>query len=233
MVASALLVRLLLASACLATSVSAAPMNTTAQAEAAKAARVTDILSDLDLKLRVAVKFPGAAHAVTDGQRLAPSATAEEPSVMLEGAQSDKLYALLLVDPDAPDPAAPTYRSFLHWLVVDIPGGKGEASSGLTLVRYKGAAPPTGTHRYMFLAFEQRAHSTETEIRKETPPVRLYRTHRDSLPPCSDPFLAGLYLFQERNDFNVSDWLKVTGLGAPQGFSYFLSDKAFEGQPDL
>ena len=210
MVASAVLIRLLLASAFAATSTTAAPMaavDTTALVEAAKAARVTDIVSDLDLTLRITVKFPGAAQGITGGQRLAPSATAEEPSVMLEDAKSDKLYALLLVDPDAPDPAAPTYRSFLHWLVVDIPGSKGEASSGLTLVRYKGASPPTGTHRYMFLAFEQKAHSTETEIRKEMPP--------------------------ERNDFNVSDWLKVTGLGAPQGFSFFLSDKAFEGQPDL
>jgi hypothetical protein len=206
MVASAGLLRLLLASAFAATSAMAA-VDTTAQAEAAKAARVTDIVAGVDLKLRLTVKFPGAAHAITDGQRLAPSATAEEPTVTLQGAASDKLYALLLVDPDAPDPDAPTYRSFLHWLVVDIPGGKGQASSGLTLVRYKAASPPTGTHRYMFLVFEQRAHSTETEIRKETPP--------------------------ERNDFSVSDWLKVTGLGAPQGFSFFLSDKAFEGQSDL
>ena len=207
MVPAALLVRLLLAAACAASAASAPTTPMAAQAEAAKAAHVTDIVPRVYFKLRVTIKFPGAAHALADGQLVAPSATAEEPSVMLEGAEKDKLYALLLVDPDAPDPAAPTYRSFLHWLVVDIPGDKGEASSGHTLVHYKKASPPVGTHRYIALVYQQRAHSTETEIRKETPP--------------------------ERNDFSVTDWAKVTRLGDAISMAFFLSDKAFEGQSDL
>ena len=57
-------------------------------------------------------------------------------------------YTLMLVDPDAPSPAEPTFRAWLHWLVVDIPGGAGKGpQAGRTLTAYKGPAPPKGVHR--------------------------------------------------------------------------------------
>ena len=52
----------------------------------------------------------------------------------------------MLVDPDAPDPAEPTFRSWLHWLVVDVPGGA-DPAKGRTLTQYKGPSPPKGVHR--------------------------------------------------------------------------------------
>jgi len=68
-----------------------------------------------------------------------------------------KYYALALVDADAPSPAEPSSRSWVHWLVVNIPGN--ELVSGTTLRPYVGAFPPanTGAHRYFFLLMEQRS----------------------------------------------------------------------------
>ena len=35
----------------------------------------------------------------------------------------DGFYTLMMVDPDAPSRRNPTNREWLHWLVVNIPGG--------------------------------------------------------------------------------------------------------------
>jgi len=39
-----------------------------------------------------------------------------------------------------------TFRSWLHWLVVDVPGGA-DPAKGRTLTQYKGPSPPKGVHR--------------------------------------------------------------------------------------
>jgi Raf kinase inhibitor-like YbhB/YbcL family protein len=66
-------------------------------------------------------------------------------------------FALIVDDPDAPDPAAPQ-RTFVHWVVYDIPksattlNGKGY-KEGLNDRRqrgYTGPCPPKGRHRYFF-----------------------------------------------------------------------------------
>ncbi|HEX4475966.1 MAG TPA: YbhB/YbcL family Raf kinase inhibitor-like protein [Polyangiaceae bacterium] len=74
-----------------------------------------------------------------------------------------KSLALVIDDPDAPDPAAPT-KVWVHWVVADIPPSvtgfaEGAASSGLPAgavagtndfgkATYGGPCPPTGRHRY-------------------------------------------------------------------------------------
>lgn len=74
-----------------------------------------------------------------------------------------KSLALVVDDPDAPDPAAPT-KVWVHWVVADIPPSvtglaEGVASSGLPAgavagtndfgkATYGGPCPPTGRHRY-------------------------------------------------------------------------------------
>ncbi len=70
---------------------------------------------------------------------------------------------LIVDDPDAPDPAAPT-RTWVHWVLINLPptiGGLPEAASPLpagTLsglndwqrTGYGGPCPPIGRHRYFF-----------------------------------------------------------------------------------
>jgi Raf kinase inhibitor-like YbhB/YbcL family protein len=76
-----------------------------------------------------------------------------------------KSLALIVDDPDAPDPAAPQ-RTWVHWVLYDIPpdaaGLKENASSGNLppgtkegsndwhRTGYGGPCPPIGRHRYFF-----------------------------------------------------------------------------------
>ena len=82
----------------------------------------------------------------------------------------DKAMSLALVvdDPDAPDPAAPK-RRFVHWVLYNIPpdarglsegasGGKLppgslEGSNDFNKSGYGGPCPPIGRHRYFFTLY--------------------------------------------------------------------------------
>jgi len=79
-----------------------------------------------------------------------------------EGARS---LALIVDDPDAPDPAAPK-RVYVHWVLYDIPPsatglpegvtsrdlprGTREGKNDFGKVGYGGPCPPIGRHRYFF-----------------------------------------------------------------------------------
>jgi Raf kinase inhibitor-like YbhB/YbcL family protein len=74
-------------------------------------------------------------------------------------------FALIVHDPDAPDPARPQ-RDYVHWVLYDIPGSVTGLPEGVTTsdlpsgVRegindwqragYGGPCPPIGRHRYFF-----------------------------------------------------------------------------------
>lgn len=63
-----------------------------------------------------------------------------------------------MVDPDAPSRKDPKFRSWRHWLVVNIPGN--DVRSGEVKTKYMGSAPPhgSGLHRYIFLLFKQESN---------------------------------------------------------------------------
>lgn len=102
------------------------------------------------------------ARYTCDGQDLSPPLAWESvPS----GSQS---FALLVDDPDAPDPAAPR-RVWVHWILYNLPAtlpslpeGAGNRSpkegalEGLNDANrhgYQGPCPPIGRHRYFFRLF--------------------------------------------------------------------------------
>ena len=74
-------------------------------------------------------------------------------------------YALIVDDPDAPDPKAPK-RTFVHWVLYDIPAAVRELALGTDAYTlpdgarqgrndggeagYTGPCPPIGRHRYFF-----------------------------------------------------------------------------------
>jgi Raf kinase inhibitor-like YbhB/YbcL family protein len=74
-------------------------------------------------------------------------------------------FALIVDDPDAPDPAAPK-RTFVHWVLYDIPpsvreielaatratlpDGTREGRNDRGATGYTGPCPPSGRHRYFF-----------------------------------------------------------------------------------
>jgi Raf kinase inhibitor-like YbhB/YbcL family protein len=88
------------------------------------------------------------------------------PALAWSGAPAaTKSYALLVDDPDAPDPTAPK-MVYVHWVLYDIPAtvtSLPEGASTATLPRgtkeglndwhrtgYGGPCPPVGRHRYFF-----------------------------------------------------------------------------------
>lgn len=76
-----------------------------------------------------------------------------------------KSLALIVDDPDAPDPAAPQ-RTWVHWVLYNIPAGASGLPQGLYAgedaggaldgtndwkrTGYGGPRPPIGKHRYFF-----------------------------------------------------------------------------------
>lgn len=104
---------------------------------------------------------PGApipARHTCDGEDLSPALHWTDPPT---GTQS---FALIVDDPDAPDPAAPK-RIWVHWLRYNIPSsaralvqGAGntrdasvhEAITDDSSLGYHGPCPPIGRHRYYF-----------------------------------------------------------------------------------
>lgn len=74
-------------------------------------------------------------------------------------------FVLIVDDPDAPDPAAPK-RTYVHWVLYDIPATTTGLDEGITSVAlpsgtregvndwertgYGGPCPPIGRHRYFF-----------------------------------------------------------------------------------
>jgi Raf kinase inhibitor-like YbhB/YbcL family protein len=97
------------------------------------------------------------------------------PALQWSGAPSDtKTYALIMDDPDAPDPAKPQ-RVYVHWVIYNIPASvtrlaENAAQSGLPSgamhgtndwgkQTYGGPCPPIGRHRYFF-----KLYALDTEL---------------------------------------------------------------------
>ena len=91
----------------------------------------------------------------SDGDDVAP------PLAWTAGPPGTKSYALIVDDPDAPDPAAPQ-RTWVHWVVTGIPATTTSLTSGSLphgavqgtndwgKRAWGGPNPPIGRHRYFF-----------------------------------------------------------------------------------
>jgi hypothetical protein len=97
-----------------------------------------------------------AARHTCEGEDTAPALTWSDVPA---GARS---LALIVDDPDAPDPAAPK-MTWVHWVLYNLPPGAGGLPEGGKLpagtlqglndwnrVGYGGPCPPIGRHRYFF-----------------------------------------------------------------------------------
>jgi Raf kinase inhibitor-like YbhB/YbcL family protein len=89
-----------------------------------------------------------------------------------------KSLALIVDDPDAPDPAAPK-RTWVHWVLFDIapaaaglpdggkplPDGTREGLNDWKRAGYGGPCPPIGRHRYFF-----KLYALDTTLRELSQP---------------------------------------------------------------
>lgn len=86
---------------------------------------VVDRVQKTNIKIDVKYKYDHVENGVT----LTPHHAHSNPAVYLKGTERNKLYTLIMSDPDPPDPAKPIYREWLHWIVTNIPGAEGEADA--------------------------------------------------------------------------------------------------------
>ena len=108
--------------------------------------------------------------AFANGGAIPPRYTCEaediSPELRWEGeSPATKSFALIVDDPDAPDPQAPK-MTWVHWVLYDIPAdvhvlpenaatqslppGTKHGLNDWKRVGYGGPCPPIGTHRYFF-----------------------------------------------------------------------------------
>jgi Raf kinase inhibitor-like YbhB/YbcL family protein len=121
---------------------------------------------------------PIPARHTSDGQGVSPALHWTDPP------SGTKSLALVVHDPDAPDPRAPK-RDWVHWVLYDLPADarslpEDAASSGLPSgthvgqndwgeTGWRGPSPPIGRHRYFFelYALDRTLPDTGTASRRD------------------------------------------------------------------
>jgi Raf kinase inhibitor-like YbhB/YbcL family protein len=126
------------------------------------------------------------------------------PPVEWSGAPSGtKSFALILEDPDVPDPAKPE-RTYVHWVIYNIPAGtsaipENAAKAGLPTgavhgyndskkQTYAGPCPPIGRHRYFF-----KLYALDTDLTFVAPPMKADLLKAMDLHILGNAQLIGTY----------------------------------------
>lgn len=99
---------------------------------------------------------PISARNTSDGEDVSPALEWDDPP------PGTKSFALVVHDPDAPDPRAPK-RDWVHWVLYDLPASARSLPEGTPTPRgahegrndwaetgWRGPSPPVGRHRYFF-----------------------------------------------------------------------------------
>ena len=114
-----------------------------------------------------------------EGKDLSPQLSWSDPP------ENTVCYALIVDDPDAPDPKAPK-MTWVHWVLFNIPSSVRELPEGVTSddlpqgtmegvndyhkLTYGGPCPPIGRHRYFFKLYalskpiDTTRHLTKSEL---------------------------------------------------------------------
>ena len=126
------------------------------------------------------------SRAFADGQEIPAAYTCEgadrSPPLAWSGVPAGaRSLALVVDDPDAPDPAAPK-MTWVHWVVYDLPITVDELAEGALpagvrvgkndwkKAAWGGPCPPIGRHRYFFKLYAldvelgERGHLTKAEL---------------------------------------------------------------------
>lgn len=89
------------------------------------------------------------SHLVA-GQELSKSLTQTQPSIKFP--TTGYIYTLVMWDPDVPKQAQPGWA---HWIAINLKSPNDIENN--QVLNYTGPAPPSGTHRYFFGLFKQKA----------------------------------------------------------------------------
>lgn len=126
---------------------------------------ITDLLGTFDPDADLGILVEGGE--VEPGSYLKPLQTVLQPELRVQVFHpEERLYTLLLVDPDSPDPENDSFKTVLHFASSDIPlsstSSRITLQSGTTLLPWAPPHPERGTpyHRYTFVLYEQSQSST-------------------------------------------------------------------------
>ncbi len=141
---------------------------------------------------RVPVTLSLTSPAFRHGEAISPEYTCDgeggsPPLAWRDAPQGTRTFALIVDDPDAPDPAAPK-GAYVHWVLYDIPvvtmhlapgagniaapAGSRDGKNDGGRTGYAGPCPPIGRHRYCFrlyaldAALGDRREPTKSDILK-------------------------------------------------------------------
>lgn len=112
-----------------------------------------------------AVRSPAFTHGGSIPKQFTADGADASPPLEWSGAPAGtESFALIIDDPDAPDPRAPQ-RTWVHWVLYDIPAaahslatdaarhglpaGTRQGLNDWQRAGYGGPAPPVGRHRYV------------------------------------------------------------------------------------
>ncbi|KAM0697386.1 hypothetical protein Q7P36_002239 [Cladosporium allicinum] len=171
---------------------------------------VPDLVPQFKPTLEVYVDYNG--EKVDFGNTFNTLETTPEPnfSIIRERLYnpSTTKYTLIMADPDAPNPAAPILKDFLHWIVSDVQPQCITTQKRKTVAPYMLPTPlSVAEHRYTFLVYRQ-------------PP--------NYVPPPSLNYLPGA-----RAGFDLNAYVKEAKLEGPIGGNYYLEGLAQDLPIDL
>lgn len=98
-----------------------------------------------------------------------PILLSKPPEIKFKGTPG-KLYTMIMVNPDYPNPENPMDGEYRHWFVFNIHAGEMiHENSGVQLEDYIPPKPIVGKHRYIFILYEQEdrmSQDIEMELRE-------------------------------------------------------------------
>ncbi|KAG1889188.1 phosphatidylethanolamine-binding protein [Suillus subluteus] len=148
---------------------------------------VPDVLPDIHPSLDLRVNFPkvksntrtqatvskAVYEHVEPGVFLLPEQTVEPPKIYTTVFHpEERLYTLLMIDPDFPDETNQTFQTYLHWLQPNIPLSSVSPSPVPNLNTHTAYIPPhpqrgTTYHRYTILLLPQHSRLSIHMIAKD------------------------------------------------------------------
>jgi hypothetical protein len=184
-------------------------------------------------KAKLELTAPGVKYS---GQLMQIAPKMEWP---LNGDGEGQLFTVLIADVDAPTTFQPSFRSWLHWAVVNVPLNNIEA--GDTLAEYITPAPTAGSgkHRYVIAVYEQsgRFRSVDKHYSSLTDTERRAEIVLDSPTPFKDTLGTSVTVKLLAANFFLCEWDQHTAqvqamLNVRGGGSFKIRENA-KGQPTV
>ncbi|KAM3937107.1 phosphatidylethanolamine-binding protein 1-like [Leptodactylus fuscus] len=142
------------------------------------------------------------------GKVLKPCQIIDRPTLEWESMDPNKLYTIILTDPDVPCRDDRSLAQWHHLLMVNVKGNDMDTGDVLTEYVGSGAGKDTGLHRYTWLVYAQ------------TAPLK-----------CDEPKINNRTA-ERRERFNAAAFRKKYCLGQPVAGACFLAEWD-ESVPDL